>query len=363
MSSAEEELKKLRAGIDSLDTEIIALIQKRAGYAQEIGRVKKESGGPIYRPDREKDVYEKVTKLSGGPLPSSVIRAIYREMMSGTIALEHPLKIGFLGPEGSFSHSAMRSKFGSSIDAVPQTSIPDVFRMVEEGKLDYGVVPVENSTEGQVSSTLDMFLETDLFVYSELYQRISFSLLGFETDLSLVKKIYGIRIGNEQCRNWISANLPNAEVVDTSSTAMAAKLVSERKDGLAIASKIAGEIYNLNVIAEGIEDYSGNTTRFLVIGKTESPKTKEDKTSIVFSIPNQTGSLFAILKTFNDASINLTKIESRPLKRNLWEYHFFVDFIGHKEDPKIAELLQKVKSQCTLFKLLGSYPTAGSFPT
>jgi chorismate mutase/prephenate dehydratase len=361
MSAHEETLNRLRSEIDTLDGQIIELIQKRADLAKEIGNVKKESGGPIYRPDREKDVYEKVTKLSKGALPASVIRAIYREMMSGTIALEHPIKVGFLGPEGSFSHESLRSKFGSSIEAVPQNTIPDVFRSVESGALDYGVVPVENSTEGQVSSTLDMLLETDVKIYSESYKRISFCALGFEKDFSKVKRIYGIKIGNEQCRNWISANLSHAEIIETSSTAMAAKLVSERRDGIALASKISGEIYGLDVLSEAIEDYAGNTTRFLVIGKTECPKTNEDKTSIVFSIPNKTGSLFNILKTFNEAEVNLTKIESRPLKLNLWEYHFFIDFIGHKEDPKISKLLRDIQVECNRFKFLGSYPTFGKF--
>ncbi len=361
MSSPEEELQKIRSEIDQLDGQIISLIQKRAEFAQEIGRVKRNAGDPIYRPDRERDVYEKVSSRSQGPLPASVIRAIYREMMSGTIALEHPLRIGFLGPEGSFSHEALRSKFGSSIDSFPQPTIPDVFREVDSEKLDYGVVPVENSTEGQVSSTLDMFLETGVKIYSEHYQRISFSLLGFEKDLKSVKKIYGIRIGNEQCRNWISANLSHAEIIETSSTAMAAKLVAERKDGLAIASKIAGEQYGLELIHEGIEDYSGNTTRFLVIGKTECPRTGLDKTSLVFSLPNKTGALFSVLQKFNEANINLSKIESRPLKRNLWEYHFFIDFLGHKSDPKIASLLKSIEEECTVFKILGSYPSAGQF--
>lgn len=358
MTDSEKQLQKLRTSIDQLDAEIISLIQKRSSLAQEIGHIKKEAGGPIYRPDRERDVYEKVSELSQGPLPKSVICSIYREIMSGTIALEHPLRIGFLGPEGSFSHAALRSKFGISIEALPQTSIPDVFRMVEEKKLDYGVVPVENSTEGVVSSTLDMLLKSNVLIYSEHYQKISFSLLGYEEDLTKVKRIYGIRIGNEQCRDWIQANLPQVEVIDTSSTAMAAKLVSERKDGLAVASKIAAEIYGLNIIREGIEDYSENTTRFLVIGKTESIMTKSDKTSLVISIPNRTGALFSILKDFQEANINLTKIESRPLKKNLWEYHFFIDFLGHKDADAVKSLLSKIQEKCTLFKILGSYPTA-----
>jgi chorismate mutase/prephenate dehydratase len=358
MSSIEKELKTLRTEIDSLDEQIISLIQKRASVAQEIGRVKKSSNDPIYRPDRERDVYDKVSKKSNGPLPASVMRAIYREMMSGTIALEHPLKIGYLGPEGSFSYEALRAKFGSSIESVPLPTIPDVFRAVESNQLDYGIVPVENSTEGQVSSTLDMFLETELFIYSELYKKIQFSLLGFNTDLSSIHKVYGIRIGNEQCRNWISANLSHAEIIETSSTAMAAKTVAELKQGAAIASKIAGETYGLEVLKEGIEDYSGNTTRFLVIGKTECPKTGNDKTSIVFSLPNKTGALFSILQKFNNQSLNLLKIESRPLKKNRWEYNFFIDFVGHKDEPDIKEILYSIESECIGYRMLGSYPLA-----
>ncbi|BDA79542.1 bifunctional chorismate mutase/prephenate dehydratase [Leptospira kobayashii] len=358
MSSTEEDLKKLRIQIDSLDENIIDLIQKRAEFASEIGRIKRNSSDPIYRPDRERDVYEKVSGKSKGPLPASVIRAIYREIMSGTIALEHPLEIGYLGPEGSFSHEALRSKFGTTLTSVGMPTIPDVFRSTASGKIDYGVVPVENSTEGQVSSTLDMLLDSDVTIYSELYQRIRFSLLGFETDLTKIKKIYGIRIGNEQCRNWISANLSHAEIIETSSTAMAAKIVSEKKDGAAIASNIAAEIYGLQVIHDGIEDFSGNTTRFLVIGKTECPKTEKDKTSLVFSVPNRTGALYTILQKFHERSINMSKIESRPLKRNLWEYNFFIDFLGHKDDPKIKELLKETEKECSSFKILGSYPLA-----
>jgi chorismate mutase/prephenate dehydratase len=356
MSSTEEELKNIRTQIDSLDEQIIDLIQRRASFAKEIGRVKKNSNDPIYRPDREREVYEKVSKKSNGPLPPSVIRAIYREMMSGTIALEHPLKIGYLGPEGSFSHEALRTKFGSSIDSFPLPTIPDVFRAVESSQLDYGIVPVENSTEGQVSSTLDMFLETEVTIYSELYKKIQFSLLGFNSDLKTIEKVYGIRIGNEQCRNWISANLAHAEVIETSSTAMAAKTVAELKEGAAIASKIAGETYGLEIIREGIEDYSGNTTRFLVIGKTHCPATGNDKTSIVFSLANKSGALFSVLQKFNEHSVNLSKIESRPLKKNRWEYNFFIDFVGHKDEPKIKQILDSIRVECLGYRMLGSYP-------
>ncbi len=353
---SESDLKTLRDQIDALDKKIISQIQERAEIAHSIGQIKLKAGEPIYRPDRERDVYEKITSISKGPLPASVILAVYREIMSGTIALEHPIVVGFLGPNGSFSHEALRSKFGSAVQSDAHPTIPDVFRSLQSGKIDYGIVPIENSTEGPVGSTLDMFLETDAKIYSELYRKISFSLLGFEKDLSQVKRIYGIRIGNEQCRNWISSHLPNAEIIETSSTAMAATLVSEKKDGVAIASALAAEIYGLEVIKEGIEDISGNTTRFLVIAKSECPPTGKDKTSLVLSVPNKTGTLYSVLQKFYNHGINLTKIESRPLKRNLWEYNFYIDFLGHKTDLEIQKILKEVEELTSSMRVLGSYP-------
>ncbi|WCL48899.1 prephenate dehydratase [Leptospira sp. GIMC2001] len=358
MSSTESELNQLRNKIDSLDSEIIRLIQDRAKVGSEIGEIKKKTGDPIYRPDREKEVYKKVKSRNPGPLPDSVMVAIYREIMSGTIALEKSIQVGFMGPEGSFSHEATQKKFGSIVDSHAFPSITDVFREVESGKLDYGTVPVENSTEGSVGSTLDNLIQADLNVYSEMYMQISFHLLGFEQDLKKIKKVYGIRIGNEQCRGWIHANLPNVEIIETSSTAMAAKIVSEQKDGVAIASKSAGELYGLDILYPSIEDIPGNTTRFFIIGKDICPPTGNDKTSIVFSVPDQPGSLISALQIFQDYKLNLSKLESRPSRRTLWDYNFFTDFSGHINDPKISEMLTKLKTTCQFIKILGSYPSS-----
>ncbi len=358
MKDTEEQLEEIRKRIDSLDTQIIHLIQERAKYGVVIGEIKKSSGDPIYRPDRERQVYEKVRNQNPGPLPDSVLIAIYREIMSGTIALEKSLQVGFLGPVGSFSHEAVQKKFGSSVDSHPLPSITDVFTQVESGQLDYGIVPVENSTEGSVGTTLDNLIHYQCSIYSELYLRIQFHLLGFEKDLSKVKKIYGIRIGNEQCRNWIHANLPQAEIIETSSTAMAAKVVSEKKDGVAIASQLAGDLYGLDTIYTNINDVMDNTTRFFVIGKDTCPPTGRDKTSIVFSIPDKPGALVAVLKIFERYNLNLSKLESRPSRRTLWDYNFFTDFTGHIQDPAIQDMFGELKGICLYLKHLGSYPTS-----
>jgi len=353
-----DDLAKLRINIDSLDEQIIDLIQKRASLASEIGQIKRQRGEEIYRPDRERDVLEKVARISQGPLSPNTIQAIYREIMSGTISLEHPVKVGYLGPEGSFSHEAVQNKFGLSIQGIPLGSIPEVFRSVQAGKIEYGLVPVENSTEGPVSATQDMLLDTDVKIYAETYRKISFCALGWDPNLKYAKRLYGIRIGNEQCRNWMNANLPNVEVIETSSTAMAAMRVKEDKEGVAIASSLAASLYGLQILREGIEDISGNATRFLILSMSECSSTGKDKTSIVLSITNQPGSLFEVLKVFYEGSFDLTKIESRPLKKNRWEYHFYLDVLGHNKDTKLNEAIQILKSKTRFFKVLGSYPVA-----
>ncbi len=229
MSDLDRQLKTFRDQIDSLDQEIVKAIQARTEFVAKIGEIKRERNEPVFRPDREKEVYEKIKSLSGGPLPDKVMLAIYREIMSGSISVEKGLEVGYLGPAGSFSNQAVRTRFGASVNALEFNSIPDVFRAVETDKVDYGVVPVENSSEGLVNSTLDQFLISDLLIYSEHYLRINISLLGFEHNLSKIKTLYGIKIANSQCKNWLAANLPHVEIVETSSTAKAAQIVAEKK--------------------------------------------------------------------------------------------------------------------------------------
>lgn len=357
--SSENDLKNVRDQIDALDSKIVSAIQKRATLAKKIGEIKKESGAPIYRPDREKEVYEKISHLNQGPLPGKVLSAIYREIMSGSIAIEKGLKIGYLGPQGSFSHQAVHAKFGSSVESVDFSTIPEVFKAVESGRLDYGIVPVENSSEGIVNSTLDQFIVSDLLIYSEMYLRINIHLLGFERDFSKIQTVYGIKIANAQCRNWISANLPHAEIVETSATAKAAILVAEKRENCAaIASAVAAELYGLEIIEESIQDLANNTTRFLIIGNSQCEPTGRDKTSAVFGASDEPGSLWRILKPFAEKGINLTKIESRPTRRNQWEYNFFIDFLGHSKDPLIREVIQEAQKSTNFFRILGSYPVS-----
>ncbi|MDX1960348.1 MAG: prephenate dehydratase [Leptospiraceae bacterium] len=351
-----ENILELRKKIDALDEIIIEKIQERAGLASLIGEEKRKNGEPIYRPDREKDVYEKIKRLNKGPLSDSALTSIYREIMSGSIAIEKGLDVGYLGPEGSFSHQAVRARFGASVASVQFPSIPEVFRAVESGGCDYGVVPIENSSEGLVNSTLDMLLNSELQIYSEIYIKISLCLLGFENDLSKIKTLYGIKIANSQCKNWIAANLANCEIIETSSTAKAALMVAEKKEGVAIASKIASEIYGLEIIRENIEDLPNNSTRFLIIGKSQALPTSKDKTSIVFSVSDKPGALVQALKPFYDRNINLTKVESRPTRRNPWEYNFFIDFLGHEKDKVISEILNVLRENTTYLRVLGSYP-------
>ncbi|EQA45085.1 chorismate mutase [Leptospira broomii serovar Hurstbridge str. 5399] len=363
MAKNNDKLKEFREKIDSLDKEIVKAILARAEIASAIGEIKRENKDPIYRPDREKDVYEKILNLNVGPLPDKVLIAIYREIMSGSFSVEKGLSVGYLGPEGSFSHQAVRARFGASVEASEFPSIPEVFRAVETDKVDYGVVPVENSSEGLVNSTLDQFLVSDLNIYSEIYLKITLNLLGFEHDLHKIETLYGIKIANSQCRNWIAANLPHVQISETPSTSRAASIVAEKKEGCAaIASSIAAEIYGLDVIRESIEDMSGNSTRFLIIGKNQCPPTGNDKTSIVLSVPDKPGSLYSVLKPFFDKGINLSKVETRPTRRTSWEYNFFIDFHGHRKDPVIEEVLNALKENTIYLRVLGSYPVSPPNP-
>jgi chorismate mutase / prephenate dehydratase len=360
-----ENLIEIRNQIDTLDKTIIETIQERAKLAMKIGEIKKSKGEPIYRPDREKEVYEKIVNLSTGPLPDIALKSIYKEIMSASIQIEKGLQVAYLGPEGSFSHQAVRARFGSLVDSIQFNSIPEVFKAVETDRVDYGLVPIENSSEGLVISTLDMFLLSDLKIYSEIYIKISLCLLGAESeiDLNSVKNLYGIKIGNSQCKNWIANNLPNCEIIETSSTARAAMLVAEKKEGVAIASKIAAEHYGLQILRENIEDLPNNSTRFLIIGKSQCNPTGKDKTSIVFTVSDEPGSLFTAIKPFYEKKINLTKIESRPTRRNPWEYNFFIDFNGHEKDPEIIEILENLKKSSIFLRVLGSYPASDPIQT
>lgn len=352
-------LERLRKQIDEIDKKIIENLNRRARLSLEIGRIKKKIKLSPYSPDRESDVYKKAFSQNKGPLSNEAIKSIYTEIMSGTLSLEGPMRIAYLGPVATFTHLASIKKFGSSVEYIPVNSITEVFSEVEKGRADYGVVPIENSIEGAVSHTLDMFVESDLKICSEISLEISHNLLG-GGPLSKVKKVYSNPQVFGQCRIWLEANLPNVELIEVSSTAKAAEIAKKEKHSACIASSLAAECYGLKILAKSIEDYSHNVTRFLVIGRTEPKPTKNDKTSILFSIKDRLGALHDMLVPFKNNRINLTKIESRPSKKRAWDYYFFVDLTGHHEDTKVRKALRELQKQATFLKVLGSYPVGNN---
>jgi chorismate mutase/prephenate dehydratase len=352
------EIKRLRKKIDEIDKKIIELLNKRAETSKEIGKIKKKGKKNIYVPDREKEIYTKISYNNKGPLLNNALKSIFREIMSASLSLEKTISISYLGPPATFTHIAAMKKFGLSVKYLDCANITEVFNEVEKGNADFGVVPIENSTEGAVSHTFDMFIDSELKICSEVYLEISHYLLSKEKNIKNIKKIYSNPQVFGQCRKWLEKNLPKAELIEVSTTSYAAKLASKRPNSAAIASNAASNLYNLNIIASKIEDVPYNITRFLVIGNLTTEPTGDDKTSIMFSIRDKVGALHEMLSPFKRHRINLTKIESRPSKRRAWEYYFFVDFEGHFKLPRIQKALNELQKNATYFKILGSYPKA-----
>ena len=353
-------LKGLRKRVDSIDSEILNLLNKRGGVIKHIAGEKAKRKEPIYVPHREKDVYKKLIAKNRGPISDESLKAIFREVMSSALALERPLVIAYLGPEFTFTHLASMKKFGSSVTYAPCETITDVFAEVERARADYGVVPIENSIEGAVNHTLDMFADSDLKICSEIYLEISHSLLSRNADKRKIKRLYSKAEVFGQCRLWLEANMPRVEVVEVSSTAKAAGIVSREAGAACIASELAAGKYSLKVLASSIEDSAHNVTRFLVIGKADAKPTKNDKTSIVFSVKDRIGALHDMLAPFKKYGINLTKIESRPSKMKAWEYYFFVDLGSHRQNPKVRKALAELEKVTSFIKVLGSYPAEDS---
>jgi chorismate mutase/prephenate dehydratase len=349
-------LTKKRRKVDRIDEKIVELLNERAKETLKIRKIKKQAKKGIFTPHREKEVYNKVLIKNKGPLSAKSIKAIYREIMSGSLALDKSLKIAYLGPEATFTHIAALKKFGTSLNYLECKSITDVFTEVERNRADYGVVPIENSTEGAVNHTLDMFIDSTLKIYSEVYLPIEHNLLSRHTNKGSIKRIYSHEQVFAQCRIWLEKNLPNAKLISCESTTHAALLACGYKSASAIASEVAAEKYGLNILERSIEDSPHNVTRFLVIGRQEAESTKDDKTSIMFSIKDKVGALHDMLVPFKKNSINLTKIESRPSRLKAWEYHFFIDLEGHYKNNKVKKALSELEKNCAYLKVLGSYP-------
>ncbi|HBF13457.1 MAG TPA: prephenate dehydratase [Deltaproteobacteria bacterium] len=351
-----EKIDQYRNKIDSIDDQILKLLSKRGECALAIGKLKGKEGAAIHVPAREKNIFDRLIQTNPGPYKPEGIQSIFREIISATRAVEAPVRVAFLGPEATFTHMAAVKYFGSSSQMLPVKSIQAIFEDVEKGHSDYGVVPIENSSEGVVSHTLDMFANSNLKVCGEMVLRVSHHLLSHETDLNAIKVVYSHPQALAQCRNWLANHLPHVVLKETESTAMAAKLAAEENGVAAIASEIAASVYQLPVLEQSIQDQTQNYTRFLVIGTHAAGKTGGDKTSILFVARDEVGALYKILGPLAKAKVNLSKIESRPLKKKAWEYMFFVDLDGHAEDKRIAKALEEVKKRCSIFKILGSYP-------
>jgi len=349
------QLKTLRRQIDNLDKKIIRLLNQRANTTLNITNLKRKQGQGIYSPDREREVLKKITAVSKGLLSPKALEAIYREIMSCSLSLDKPLTVAYLGPEATFTHLAALKRFGSQIKYIACNSIGGVFLEVERDTADYGVVPIENSVEGAITHTLDMFVDSELKICAQVILDISHNLLA-NCAKERIKQLYSNPQVFGQCNMWLQKNLPLVDKIEVSSTTRAAQLAAREKNSACIASLLAAKIYKLKVIARDIEDSPHNITRFLVIGKTDVPQTGEDKTSVMFSIKDSVGALHDMLMPFKKYRINLTKIESRPSKKKAWDYYFFVDLQGHWDEPRVKKALLELENKCTFLKILGSYP-------
>ncbi|MBI3072918.1 MAG: prephenate dehydratase [Deltaproteobacteria bacterium] len=353
-----DELTKLRAEIDRIDEAIVRLLNERADVVMRVGEFKQQNRIAFYAPQREREVFDRISEANAGPFPSDALRAVYREIVSACLALEKPLRVAYLGPEATFTHLACKEHFGLSAVFAAQKGIPDVFEEVARERADFGVVPIENSTEGVVSHTLDTFVDSDLVITAEVLLAVSHHLLTKTGTLSSVRKVFSHPQALAQCRRWLDRNLPGVPLIDVASTALAAELASRDLDSGAVAGELAAQLYDLRIVENRIEDSPQNFTRFLVVGREATPRTGSDKTSLMFSVKDSPGILYRALKPFHDNAVNLTKIESRPSKKRAWEYIFFIDLDGHGDDAAVADAISTLRASCQMLRVLGSYPKA-----
>ncbi len=351
-------IDQIRKQIDALDAKVLEALNNRASLAKKIGAIKNKNSQVSYVPHREKQIITGLVARNKGPLTPLAIETIYREILNTCRSLESKIRIAYFGPEATFTHQAALKNFGGGAQYLPAKTITDVFVEVEKGRADFGVVPIENSTEGMVSHTHDMFIESDLVICSEISMQIEECLLSKTGNKKDIKTVVSFYQPLAQCRNWLEENLPGVQIKEMASTADAARYAAQNKNAAAIASSAAAGIYGLEIVERGIEDSKENYTRFLVIGKTPAQRSGHDKTSILFSLKDRVGALHDVLTLFKKHKINMTRIESRPTKKKVWQYVFFVDFLGHLSDTNIKGLLKKLNDSCPLVKVLGSYPKA-----
>jgi len=350
-------IDELRRRIDELDAQLLALLNERAGVVVEIGDLKRRASAQVYAPLREIEVLRSACERNKGPLPDSALRAIFREVMSACIALEHPLKVAYLGPQGTFSHLAAQAKFGASVEYIPTRDILGIFRAVASAAANLGMVPVENSIDGGVTDTLDAFMAYNLQVCSELLMEVHHCLMAPSRE-AVVERIYSKPQVFAQCGRWLAEHYPDAELVSVSSTARACEVAREETKAAAIAHSTAAATYGLEIVHKNIEDVAHNVTRFVVLSQESCPPSGRDKTSLVLSVAHRAGALVEALEPFRASGLSLTRIESRPSKRNPWEYYFFIDFEGHQESEGVRSALGQVHKACNYLQILGSYPIA-----
>jgi len=355
---SDSRLDQLRTRIDALDEQLQALLNERAECAQQVAEAKRENGddADFYRPEREAEVLRRIRGRNTGPLPDDEVVRLFREIMSACLALEQPLTVAYLGPEGTYSQAAALKHFGHSVKLKSLAAIDEIFREVEAGSADYGVVPVENSSEGVINHTLDMFIRSPLKICGDVELRIHHQLLATGNDLGTIKSVRAHQQSLAQCREWLDANLPGIERVAVSSNAEAARLAAEDRHCAAIASDVAAEVYGLNILAANIEDDPNNTTRFLTIGQQKVGPTGRDKTSLMVAVHNRSGALYSLLEPISRHGVSMTRIESRPSRVSKWDYVFFVDVEGHAQDDNVAAALDELAEKASLLKVLGSYP-------
>lgn len=355
-------LDAARGRIDALDDEILALLARRAGVAREIGDLKRAAAIPAFHdPERERRVLDRLVTKGGKRFPPDAIRAVFREVMSACLSVEEPLQVGFLGPEGTFTQLAARRLFGLQARYRECATIDAIFEAVQSGDTTYGVVPVENSTEGAVTTTSDALIEGDLMVRQELVLPVAHCLLS-RSKLTAITTVYSHPQALAQCRSWLAKHLPRAQVVQTTSTAQAAREATAADGSAAIASELASELHDLPIVRANIQDRRENATRFVVLGREDAPPTGNDRTTMAFGVADQKGALRKVLTIFEDGNVNLTRIESRPNRSRAWHYVFLVDLDGHRKEPHVAKVLKAVAKASDFVKVIGSYPRAAAAP-
>jgi chorismate mutase/prephenate dehydratase len=360
MSKKEEPLENIRQRIDEIDKSIQSLVSERASCAAEVAKVKQAQGetGHFYRPEREAQVLRAVMERNTGPLRDESIAGIFREIMAACLAHEKPLKVAFLGPEGTYTHAAAVKHFGSQIENQPVDSIEEVFRIVEADGANFGIVPVENSSAGVIHHTLDLFMKSPLRISGEVALRIRHNLLSEETSLASIQRVYAHQQSLSQCNQWLDKNLPHAERIAMNSNAQAVLQAKDNKASAAIGGSMAAELYDVPILAADIEDEPDNTTRFAVIGQHRTPTSGDDRTSLLVFVHNKPGSLFDLLKPLAERNISMSNIESRPSRRGVWDYVFFIDIDGHRDDEIVCQAIADIEKASAMVTVLGSYPKA-----